>query len=123
MPGEGHLHQSPAILRNDVQFEPVVGKLLRAPTLVIRGLDAARRTRLAWLTFSLRGSTVHIQQPKEQSNCVAPHHSLFLDPRCHDTCPVNHQSSYSWGNRSQPVVLRCIHVFTERNESQSNEII
>ena len=91
---ENHLHQSSAILRYDFQFEPAIGKLLCAPTLVIRGLDATRRTRLARLSFSLGRCNVQVQQPKKQSHCVAPHHVLFLDPRCHDTCPMSDRSSY-----------------------------
>ncbi len=41
MSGEGHLDQTPAVLRQHDELQPAVGKLLRVPTLVIHGLYLA----------------------------------------------------------------------------------
>ena len=93
MPGEDHLHQPAAILRYDLQLEPAVRKLLCAPTLVIRGLDATQRTRLAGLSFCPDKRNIQVQPTNKKSYCIAPHRSLFLDRRCPDSSAVNDRIS------------------------------
>jgi len=73
---ENHLHEPSAILRHDFQLYPAVGKLLGAPTLVIRGLDAARRSGLIRLTCCLGKSKVQVQEAGKQNDCERPHHVL-----------------------------------------------
>ena len=41
MSGEGHLDHSSAVLRQQDELYPLIRDLLRVPTLVIHGLDAA----------------------------------------------------------------------------------
>jgi hypothetical protein len=49
--GENYLHQSSAVLRQDNQFNPPIGKLLRMPAPIIRGFNAAGGIR-GWMRFT-----------------------------------------------------------------------
>ena len=85
--GESNLHQASAILRHHNELNPSIGELLRVPTLVVHGFDAAvGGCRWIWLNRRLeRRQHLCTHRPRTKKNMTRSRHQIRRPKlSCHD---------------------------------------